>query len=82
VQDASDPGALWGEVVTVEPLGAETLVQVHLPEITAPVIVRAAGESEVAIGDRIGVRLDPSTVHVFHADGHSMTAAQHRAGRG
>ena len=31
VQDASDPGALWGEVVTVEPLGAETLVQVHLP---------------------------------------------------
>ncbi len=80
--DASDSAALWGEVVTVEPLGAETLVRVHLPEIADPVIVRAPGESEVAIGDRIGIRLDPSAAHVFHADGHSMTAAHHQARRG
>jgi multiple sugar transport system ATP-binding protein len=56
-----------GEVVAVEPLGAEThlVVRVAGCELRA----RASGFDTLRRGDGVGVKIDPSRIMVFNADG-------------
>ncbi len=58
------PGAgLRGCVTTVEPLGAETVLNVDTDGTR--IVVRVGGESRARIGDVIDLELDRASVHLF-----------------
>ncbi|MGF1554187.1 MAG: ABC transporter ATP-binding protein [Paracoccaceae bacterium] len=65
---AEGGGRLAGEVVMVEPLGAETLVHVRAGDATALVARRPAGET-VAEGARVGLDWAAGAEHRFDASG-------------
>jgi multiple sugar transport system ATP-binding protein len=52
-----------GEVIVVEPMGAETELLIQAGD--AKVVLMTSGRPTVAPGERIGLTLDPSTVHLF-----------------
>jgi multiple sugar transport system ATP-binding protein len=56
-------GAVAGEIIIVEPTGAETelLVQAGASQI----VLRTHGRPIVSAGDKIGLSVDPAMVHVF-----------------
>ncbi|RYE10500.1 MAG: ABC transporter ATP-binding protein [Hyphomicrobiales bacterium] len=56
-----------GKVGIVEQLGNSTLLYVDTPAGT--LIVEAEGNLKVAVGDSVGLTLDPSRSHLFGADG-------------
>ena len=58
-------GPLQAEVVTVEPLGAETILAVRLPGIDQELMVRANRDSAAAVGDRLAVGFDLSAAFLF-----------------
>ena len=60
---ATAPGAVVGEVVVVEPTGAETELLIQAGE--AQLILVTHGRPDVNPGDRIGLAVDPGKVHVF-----------------
>ena len=68
------PGAVPAVVEVVEPLGAETVV-----EVTAAgesLVVRVPGELGVAMGATVGLRIDPDRLLAFdHATGARIRAA-------
>ena len=70
-----EAGSLAGEVYVVEPLGNETLIAVTVGE--EQVNLRAPAGFEPAVGERCGVRPDPSRVHLFdpETDASIYTAA-------
>jgi len=57
------PGDLAGQVVLVSPLGSEQHVNVQVADVE--LIVRAPKEARLAIGDRIGLTVDPRRLHLF-----------------
>ncbi|MFI4903810.1 MAG: ABC transporter ATP-binding protein [Burkholderiales bacterium] len=57
--------AVPAEVTVVEPTGAETELLVKAGD--APIVLVTHGRTSVRPGDRIGLTLDPATVHVFDA---------------
>lgn len=62
------PGqGLDGEVVVAERLGGETYFHVRVADNT--VIAKAAGDSTIAVGQRVSLDLDAGHAHVFFPDG-------------
>jgi multiple sugar transport system ATP-binding protein len=59
------PADLSGQVVLVSPLGSEQHVNVKLGDVE--LIVRAPKEARLAIGDRVGLTVDPRRLHLFDA---------------
>jgi multiple sugar transport system ATP-binding protein len=67
------PADLVGQVVLVSPLGSEQHVNVQLGDVE--LIVRAPKEARLAIGDRIGLTIDPRRLHLFDAASDRALAA-------
>ena len=61
--DTSTPGAVVGEVVVVEPTGAETELLIQAGQ--AQLILVTHGRTAVNPGDRVGLAVTPGKVHVF-----------------
>jgi len=60
---ATAAGAVGGEIIVVEPTGAETELLVQAGE--AQIVLVTHGRPVVKPGDRIGLAVDPAMVHVF-----------------
>jgi multiple sugar transport system ATP-binding protein len=63
ITSESAPGAVVGEVIVVEPTGAETEILVQAGQ--AQLTVVAHGRPPVSPGDRVGLAVTPGKVHVF-----------------
>ncbi|MBA3253083.1 MAG: sn-glycerol-3-phosphate ABC transporter ATP-binding protein UgpC [Burkholderiaceae bacterium] len=55
----------YGEVLAVEPLGAETIVRFRLPEIPHDVLVRGPRSVAAKVGDRAPITFDMTSAHLF-----------------
>src|SRR2546425_48038 len=60
---ATAAGAVAGEIIVVEPTGAETELLVQAGE--AQIVLVTHGRPVVNPGDKIGLAVDPAMVHVF-----------------
>ena len=60
---ATTVGAVAGEIIVVEPTGAETELLVQAGE--AQIVLVTHGRPVVNPGDKIGLAVDPAMVHVF-----------------
>ncbi len=58
-------GALPMEVISVEPLGAETLLVLGAPGIGKGVIARLGRETAARVGETLEVHLDLQAMHLF-----------------
>jgi multiple sugar transport system ATP-binding protein len=66
-------GAVTGEIIVVEPTGAETELLVQAGE--AQIVLVTHGRPIVRAGDKIGMTVDPKMVHVFDkASGERLAA--------
>jgi multiple sugar transport system ATP-binding protein len=63
---ATGLGALTGEVILVEELGADALLHVRLPEGGDPVIARAEGRKSPAPGQQVTLTAQTDDVFAFH----------------
>ena len=70
---ATAPGAVLGEVVVVEPTGAETELLIQAGQ--AQLILVTHGRPDVNPGDRVGLAVTPGKVHVFDQGSGSRVAA-------
>ena len=61
-------GEFIGEVLVVERLGGETFLYTQL-EDGSMVVIQADGEIPTSVRERISVKLDPTTCHLFDASG-------------
>ena len=61
--NASAPGAVVGEVVVVEPTGAETELLIQAGQAQLTLVTH--GRPGVNPGDRVGLEVTPGKVHVF-----------------
>jgi multiple sugar transport system ATP-binding protein len=68
-------GELMSEVMVVERLGGETYLYTHL-EDGAMLIVQADGEIPTGVHERVAIRLDPATCHLFDSDGMAIERFQ------
>jgi len=68
-------GELVGEVMVVERLGGETYLYTQLEDGTM-MIVQADGETSTGVHERIAIRLDPATCHLFDSDGMAIERVQ------
>ncbi|MCC6791696.1 MAG: ATP-binding cassette domain-containing protein, partial [Thermomicrobiales bacterium] len=64
--DDADPASFVGEVSLIEPLGADTFVEVTSGGLA--VTCRIEPELAVALGDRIRVALPSTSLHLFDAE--------------
>jgi multiple sugar transport system ATP-binding protein len=62
---ADDAGTVPGEIVVVEPTGAETELLIQAGDAQLTLVTH--GRPDVNPGDRIGLAIDPVKVHVFDA---------------
>jgi len=60
-------GGVKGEVTEVEQLGSESYIFVTLPS-GEPLAIHQAGQTDIAIGQTVAVKLAPEAVHIFRAD--------------
>ena len=69
-----DAGEIQGEVMVVERLGGETFLytQVGTGEM---LVIQADGEIPTRAHERIAIRLDPATCHLFDAEGLAVERA-------
>jgi multiple sugar transport system ATP-binding protein len=63
--DGAAPHA-HGEVLAVEPLGAETLLRVRLDGIAGDVMVRGPRTLAAEVGERVPLAYDVTAAHLFH----------------
>jgi multiple sugar transport system ATP-binding protein len=79
---APGDGAIAGEVYVVEPMGAETLVDVLVGETR--VTVRADRDYRASIGSAVGIAVDPTAACFFDTDGitavHRVTKVRNQGG--
>jgi multiple sugar transport system ATP-binding protein len=54
-----------GEVVAVEPLGAETIVRFRLPGVANDVLARGPRTVQAKVGERVPIALDLDAAHLF-----------------
>jgi multiple sugar transport system ATP-binding protein len=67
------PGAaVEGEVVQVEPLGAETIFACRIPEIEKPVFARVGPDVPVMVGEKRLLGIDLAAAHVFDSEGNAL----------
>jgi multiple sugar transport system ATP-binding protein len=70
---AGASGSVTGEIVVVEPTGAQTELLVQAGE--AQIVLITHGRPTVGAGDQIGIAIDPGMVHVFDkASGERLAA--------
>jgi multiple sugar transport system ATP-binding protein len=60
---AGSAGSVAGEIIVVEPTGAETELLVQVGE--EQIVLVTHGRPVVNPGDKIGLAIDPAMVHVF-----------------
>ena len=60
-----EPGGTAARVAAVEQLGGLSYVRLDLHDVT----VQLAGQTRLAPGDQVGLRVPPDKLHVFTADG-------------
>ncbi len=60
-------GGVKGEVTEVEQLGSESYIFVTL-QSGEPLVIHQAGQTDIAIGQTVAVKLAPEAVHIFRAD--------------
>ncbi len=65
----AEAGELQGEVMVVERLGGETFLYTQLAGGGEMLVIQADGEIPTRVHDRIAVKLDPATCHLFDAQG-------------
>ena len=65
----AEAGELQGEVMVVERLGGETFLYTQLAGGGEMLVIQADGEIPTRVHDRIAVRLNPVTYHLFDAQG-------------
>jgi multiple sugar transport system ATP-binding protein len=68
-------GEIVGEVMVVERLGGETFLYTQLNDGTM-LIVQADGEIPTGLHERVAIKLDPVTCHLFDGDGLAIERAQ------
>jgi multiple sugar transport system ATP-binding protein len=66
-EDVTVGDALRARVVTVAPLGAETLLTLALPGIADEIIVRTARDSRFKADDVAALEFDPGSIRLFDA---------------
>jgi multiple sugar transport system ATP-binding protein len=66
-------GGFAGTVVGLERLGAETLVTIMATGLTVPIMARIIGQSQINLGETVTAAIDLDQVHLFDADGNSLT---------
>jgi multiple sugar transport system ATP-binding protein len=67
------PGAtIEGEIVQVDPLGAETILACRIPEVDKPVFARVGPDVPVMVGEKRQLGIDLAAVHVFDAEGNAL----------
>ena len=62
--DSAAPHA-QGEVLAVEPLGAETIVRFRLPGVASDVLVRGPRTVTAKVGERVPLAFDLASAHLF-----------------
>jgi len=67
-------GELSGEVMVVERLGGETYLYIQLGD-RSMAILQADGEIPTGVHDRVSIKLDPATCHLFDGDGVAIERA-------
>ncbi|HVG04813.1 MAG TPA: sn-glycerol-3-phosphate ABC transporter ATP-binding protein UgpC [Burkholderiaceae bacterium] len=55
----------YGEVLAVEPLGAETIVRFRLPDLAQDVLARGPRSVVAKVGDRVPLTFDLLSAHLF-----------------
>jgi multiple sugar transport system ATP-binding protein len=68
-------GEVVGEVMVVERLGGQTFLYTQIQD-GSMLIIQADGEIPTGVHERITVKLDPATCHLFDADGLSIERVQ------
>jgi multiple sugar transport system ATP-binding protein len=68
-------GEVAGEVMVVERLGGETFLYTQLTD-GSMLIVQADGEIPTGVHERISIKLDPATCHLFDAEGLAVERIQ------
>jgi multiple sugar transport system ATP-binding protein len=68
-------GEIVGEVMVVERLGGETFLYTQIKDGTM-LIVQADGEIPTGLHERIAIKLDPATCHLFDGDGFAIERVQ------
>jgi multiple sugar transport system ATP-binding protein len=71
----SPDGEIAGEVMVVERLGGETFLYTRLAD-GAMIIIQADGEIPTGVHERVRVKLDPASSHLFGTDGFAMERIQ------
>jgi multiple sugar transport system ATP-binding protein len=71
----ADAGELSGEVLVVERLGGETFLYTRLPD-ESMITIQADGEIPTRVHERIAVKVNPGTCHLFDASGAAVERAQ------
>ncbi len=71
----AETGELTGEVVVAERLGGETYYYLRIPDQPL-VVAQAEGNDSRRVHDRVAVRIDPATCHLFDAEGRSLPHLQ------
>jgi multiple sugar transport system ATP-binding protein len=67
------PGAtIEGEVVQVEPLGAETIFACRIPAVDKPVFARVGPDVAVMVGEKRALGIDLAAAHVFDSEGNAL----------
>jgi ABC-type sugar transport system ATPase subunit len=61
-----------GEVVQVEPLGAETIFACRIPNVDKPIFARVGPDISVKVGERRRLGLELRAAHVFDAEGGAL----------
>lgn len=67
-EDRADGVTIPAEVTAVEPLGAETLLLLHLDGVAQNVTARVGRDSRVRPADRVGIILDLTAIQIFDPD--------------
>jgi multiple sugar transport system ATP-binding protein len=62
-----EDGPLRGEVMSVEPLGAETILGLRIPGTDRDLLVRAGRNATARLGEMIGLRAPTAALHIFDA---------------
>ena len=71
----ADTGQITGDVVVAERLGGETYFYLRLPGQPL-VVAQAEGNDPTRVHDRVAVRIDPATCHLFDEGARSLPRLQ------
>jgi multiple sugar transport system ATP-binding protein len=72
----AEVGEIQGEVMVVERLGGETFLYTQLAGGTEMLVIQADGEIPTRVHDKIAVKLDPGSCHLFDAGGLAVERGQ------